>query len=208
MSLVQKEQVHHTSTVHSRIMISSIKRIWNQIIILVLFTPESRFLLLKGSGTLMCSVPTPREKSLGKLFDFHFVWKGDKLDYFGGHSRSVCQNFLPPAPPRFLHYCGGLKVTKISWKTIVWITGRDPWLNEGPGNLMFEIGTVFVKRKAQLIHIRAPNCWWLNWLKSAVVTVTMYRGIRPLKFIYGKNVNSGSFNWIVQLYEPELTFFP
>ncbi len=52
---------------------------------------------------------------------------------------------------------------------------------------------------------------------------TMYRGILQFKFIHEKNVNSGSynwtiqfkmeenegvvFNWIVQLYEPELTFF-
>ncbi len=26
----------------------------------------------------------------------------------------------------------------------------------------------------------------------------MYRGIRPFKFIYGKNVNSGSYNWTIQ----------
>ncbi len=29
--------------------------------------------------------------------------------------------------------------------------------------------------------------------------VTMYRGIWPFKFIYGKNVNSGSYNWTIQL---------
>ncbi len=28
-----------------------------------------------------------------KFFDFHFIWKGDILDYFWGRSRRVCQIF-------------------------------------------------------------------------------------------------------------------